>query len=264
VEGLQGLALADELDGDLEGAADRNRELIEAARTLPTDLHHFAPTLRTAVAFFATQGDVEQVNACADALSDIAARFGSVDLLAALALALGEAALLAGDTQQAARELGRALELLNELDAPYEEASTKLRAGPAFAAAGERDVAVDCLVEAYRCFRRLGAKPFAAKAAAALEELGEQVDRRLGRRAAGELERGGLTRRELEVLRLVAVGRTNVEIASELVLSPRTVEMHVRNTLAKLDCRSRTEATARAHALGLVGVTQPESTAIPL
>jgi DNA-binding CsgD family transcriptional regulator len=264
VEGLQGLALADELDGDLEGAADRNRELIEAARTLPTDLHHFAPTLRTAVAFFATQGDVEQVNACADALSDIAARFGSVDLLAALALALGEAALLAGDTQQAARELGRALELLNELDAPYEEASTKLRAGPAFAAAGERDVAVDCLVEAYRCFRRLGAKPFAAKAAAALEELGEQVDRRLGRGAAGELERGGLTRRELEVLRLVAVGRTNVEIASELVLSPRTVEMHVRNTLAKLDCRSRTEATARAHALGLVGVTQPESTAIPL
>ena len=110
---------------------------------------------------------------------------------------------------------------------------TKLRAGPAFAAAGERDVGVDCLVEAYRIFRKLGARPFVARTSAALEELGEKIDRRLGRRAAGELERGGLTRRELEVLRLVAVGRTNAEIAHELVLSPRTVEMHVRNTLAK-------------------------------
>ena len=56
-----------------------------------------------------------------------------------------------------------------------------------------------------------------------------------------------------EVLRLVAVGRTNAEIAGELFLSPRTVEMHVRNTLAKLGCRSRTEAAARAHTMGLVG-----------
>ena len=193
------------------------------------------------------------MNACAAALSDIAARFGSADTLAALAHALGEASLVAGRAQDAARDFGRALELFDEVDAPFECAMTKLRAGAAFAAAGERDVGVDCLVDAYRCFRRLGARPFVARAAAVLEELGEKVDRRVGRRAGGELERGGLTRRELEVLRLVAVGRTNTEIAHELVVSPRTVEMHVRNMLAKLDCRSRTEATARAHTLGLVG-----------
>ena len=141
-----------------------------------------------------------------------------------------------------------------------------MRAGLAFVAAGERDVGVDCLRRRVsHASASSGRKPFAARAAAALEELGEQVDRRLGRRAAGELERGGLTRRELEVLRLVAVGRTNAEIAHELVLSPRTVEMHVRNTLAKLGCRSRTEAAARGHALGLVGASaRPESTAIPL
>jgi DNA-binding CsgD family transcriptional regulator len=265
LEGLQGLALADELEGDLEAAADRNRELVELARTATTDAHHAAPTLRSAATFSASRGDAEQVSACADALAGSAARFASPDALAALAHVLGEASLLAGDAREAVRQFARAVELLEELDAPFELAVTRLRAGAAFAAAGERDVAVDSLVTAYRSFRKLGARPFAARATTALEELGEKIDRRLGRRAAGELERGGLTRRELEVLRLVAVGRTNAEIAQELFLSPRTVEMHVRNTLGKLGCRSRTEAAARGHELGLVGTAaRPESTAIPL
>ena len=59
-------------------------------------------------------------------------------------------------------------------------------------------------------------------------------------------------RRELEVVRLVAVGRTNREIATELFLSPRTVDMHIRNILRKLDCRSRVEAAHRAGELDLL------------
>ena len=82
--------------------------------------------------------------------------------------------------------------------------------------------------------------------------LGESVARRLGRRAAADATGGGLSRRELEVVRLVAVGRTNREIAQELFLSPRTVDMHVRNLLRKLDCRSRVEAARRAGELGLL------------
>ena len=54
-------------------------------------------------------------------------------------------------------------------------------------------------------------------------------------------------------MRLIAVGRTNREVAQELFLSPRTVDMHVRNILGKLGCRSRVEATTKAHSLGLVG-----------
>jgi DNA-binding NarL/FixJ family response regulator len=65
-------------------------------------------------------------------------------------------------------------------------------------------------------------------------------------------EREPLTRRELETLRLVARGRTNREIGRDVFLSPRTVEMHVRHVLAKLDCRSRTQATVKAQALGLL------------
>jgi DNA-binding CsgD family transcriptional regulator len=122
----------------------------------------------------------------------------------------------------------------------------------ALAAAGERGLAIERLTAVYRTARRLGARPLARAAAEELARLGEKVERRLGRRAAGELEHAGLSRRELEVLRLVSVGRTNREIAQALFLSPRTVDMHVRNILTKLGCRSRTEATRRAVELGLL------------
>ena len=72
-------------------------------------------------------------------------------------------------------------------------------------------------------------------------------------RAEGDADGSGLSRREREVLRLVAVGRTNREIAHDLFLSSRTVDMHVRNILRKLDCRSRVAAAGRARELGLAG-----------
>jgi ATP/maltotriose-dependent transcriptional regulator MalT len=255
IEGLYGLALADEIDGDVHRASDRYLELVRAAEVETRDSHHSAAAMRWAVAFFAGCGDAERVRACADSLATVAARFGSPEALSALSLAVGEASLLDGDYDRAAAEFARSLELVNEIEAPFDVALTKLRAGSAFAAAGEREAGVAHVVDAYRIFRRLDAKPFSMRAAATLADLGEAVDRRLGRRAAGELERGGLTRRELEVLRLVAVGRTNREIARELVLSHRTVDMHVRNLLGKLGCRTRTQASTKALQLGLVEPT---------
>ena len=62
----------------------------------------------------------------------------------------------------------------------------------------------------------------------------------------------GLTPRELEVLRLVADGRSNREIAGELFISAKTASVHVSNILAKLEVTSRGEAAATAHRLGLV------------
>jgi DNA-binding CsgD family transcriptional regulator len=71
-------------------------------------------------------------------------------------------------------------------------------------------------------------------------------------RAEADADCTGLSRREREVLRLVSVGHTNREIARDLFLSPRTVDMHVRNILRKLSCRSRVEAAHRAGELGLL------------
>lgn len=85
-----------------------------------------------------------------------------------------------------------------------------------------------------------------------LKALGEPVEQRLGRRAAGHLAHAGLSRRELEVLRPVAVGRTSREAGQQIYISPRTVEMHVQSILAKFDCRSRAEATRKAAELGLL------------
>jgi DNA-binding NarL/FixJ family response regulator len=148
---------------------------------------------------------------------------------------------------------------LAEVEAPFERALTQARAGTALIAAGEQELGAERLSSAYRTFRKLGARPFANRTAADLEDAGERVDQRLGRRAARDLDRGGLTRRELEILRLVAVGRTNREIAHQLFLNPRTVDMHVRNMLTKLGCRSRTEATGRAHELGLLEPVAPRA-----
>ena len=177
---------------------------------------------------------------------------GHQDALAALAQAIGEAALLEGESELAADQLSRAVDLHRNLGIPYERAQIELRAGVALAAAGEREQALERLSDAYRTARKLGARPLAAAAAREVAELGDSVAQRLGSGAAKSTAEGGLTRRELEVLRHVSVGRTNREIAEQLYLSPRTVDMHVRNILRKLECRSRVEATHRAGELGLL------------
>jgi DNA-binding NarL/FixJ family response regulator len=248
---LVGLAWLEELEAAEAAAADRYREILgRCARA--EDLHYAPMALRWAVTFFAVRGEESDARACAAALADMAGATTNRETLATLAHALGEVALLAHEPDDAVVEFGRSLDLLRELELPYQRAHSQLRLAAGLAAAGEREAAAERLTDGYRGARKLGAQPLADQAARALEALGEPVEERIGRRAAGRLARAGLTRRELEVLRFIAVGRTNREIARELYLSPRTVDMHVRNILAKLDCRSRGEATHRAGELGLV------------
>jgi DNA-binding CsgD family transcriptional regulator len=239
-----------------EGADDEAGERCRAilARWQDSDDHHYAVGgIRWAATFFATRGDREGAHACAEALTRIASETGHADALGALAHAVAETALLEGDPDAAADQLSRAVDLHRTLDMPFERAQIELRAGVALAAAGERELALERLCDAYRTARKLGARPLAAEAAREVAALGESVVVRLGRRAAADVDGSGLSRREREVVRLLAVGRTNREIAQDLFLSRRTVDMHVRNILRKLDCRSRVEAAGRAREIGLVG-----------
>ena len=244
------LAMVADFDSDLDGAVERCRFVL--GRWEESEDHHYAVWgLRLAASLFARAGLTEEAHACADGLTRIATGSGHGDALAALAHALGEIALAEGEPELAAEQLGRAVELHRSLRIPAERAQILHRAGIALAAAGERELAVERQAEAYRLARQLAARPLAGRAASAIEELGESVEQRLGR-AAADGDGTPLTRREIEVVRLVAEGRTNREIASELFLSPRTVDMHVRNILSKLDCRSRVEASIKAGDIGLL------------
>ncbi len=252
VDSTTGLAIVAAAEGLDDEAAKHCRELL--ARWEEGEDHHYAVWgVRWAASYLAQRGRRDAAGACAEALSRMASKAGHPDALAALAQSLGELALLEGDEAAAAEHLSRAVELHRTLAIPHERAQVELRAGVALAAAGEREEALERLCDAYRCARKLGAQPLAAEAAQRVADLGESVAQRLGSRAAAASGDGvQLTRRELEVLRHVAVGRTNREIAQELFVSPRTVDMHVRNLLSKLDCRSRVEASHRAGELGLL------------
>lgn len=223
---------------------ERCRDLQEA--------HYSVSALRWSATFFSLRGDRAQVGACAEVLAQSAETAATGETTAGMAHALAEAALLDEDLERAVVHFERALEAVVALILPLDSAEIGLRAGIALARAGERERAVERLVTAYRTAKKLGARPLTSTIVAELAALGEKVERRLGRRAQDDLGRAGLSRRELEVVRLVAQGRTNREVAGELFLSPRTVDTHLRTVLFKLDCGSRTEAVKRAAELGLL------------
>lgn len=251
IETHWGLARINELNGDGDAAATRLRQL--SSRCLDREeLHYSVAALRWASSFFGRHGLAGDLGLCTDVLARIADATGTAEATAALAHALGESALLEGNARRAADQFERALELLKPIPVPPEVAETQVRAAVAWAAAGGRDKAVERLVSAYHMARGLGAHPLAVVAVQELNALGEDVQRRLGRGAVRHGDPSGLTPREREVLHLVAAGLTNREIAGELFLSPRTVDMHVRNMLAKLGCGTRTQAARRAGELAIV------------
>jgi DNA-binding NarL/FixJ family response regulator len=135
----------------------------------------------------------------------------------------------------------------------YEEARSRWRLAEALLAAGARDEATEAAGAAHAVAARLGAAPLLARI--------EALARRARLDIAGVTQStgaAGLTPRELEVLRLVADGRTNQQIADVLFISRKTASVHVSHILSKLDVRNRGEAAAVAHRLGLGGVANSE------
>ena len=246
-----GQALVADLDEDGGAARYTVSTLLERCRDTE-ECHYALPALRWAATFLAERNDAAGVSTCHRVVATLATRNGSAKVLSALAHVGAELAVADGDVAQGAAQFARSVDLLAGITAPYEQAHTRWRSGQASAALGDREAAIDSVSSAYRTARQLGAKPLAGRCATTLVEMGEQVDRRLGRLAARALEPAGLTRREQEVLRHLADGRTNRQIAAALFLSTRTVDMHVRNLLTKLDCSSRTTAVHRATKRGLL------------
>ncbi|HEX7300244.1 MAG TPA: LuxR C-terminal-related transcriptional regulator, partial [Solirubrobacteraceae bacterium] len=138
---------------------------------------------------------------------------------------------------------------------PYPEALMRWRAGEGHIAAGQRESATEALGRAHAIAASLGAGWLRAEieglAARARLTLGDGQPAEAEPAAAAAEDPFGLTPRERQVLALVAEGRTNREIGEVLFMAEKTASVHVSRILSKLDVRSRTEAAAVAHRLGL-------------
>ncbi len=232
-----GMALLDESSGRPAGAAESYRHAV--ARSRDTEERHYCvPVLQFAVARFAADGAVDDLGAATAVLADAGATTGQAEARAAFAYALGESALARTGLEQAVPHLRRGLDLLVGLELPVADMLVRHRTALAFAAdPGLREEAGALLRDAYRTAHRLKARPFVERIGADLDRIGA---------SPGDLGAAAvLTAREVQVLRLVGDGLTSREIGQRLYLSARTVEMHVRNGVAKLGCRTRAEAVQR-------------------
>jgi DNA-binding CsgD family transcriptional regulator len=179
-------------------------------------------------------GDIDTARAAADELRDLAAASGAPLLQAMADRSAGAVHLADGDARAALGALRRAQSTWQALDAPYEAARARVLIGIACRRLGDEEGAAMELDSAREVFARLGARPDLSR----LDELGGTPSARTP---------GGLTARELEVLRLLASGSTNREIAADLYISEKTVARHVSNIFAKLGLSSRSAATAYAY-----------------
>ncbi|MCD6680151.1 MAG: LuxR C-terminal-related transcriptional regulator [Burkholderiaceae bacterium] len=195
--------------------------------------------LRACVEIMIAAGEIEIARNAAGELEAAAAGTGAPFLRAASAQAIGTVLLAEGDAQAALAVLREAWTAWQQLDAPYESARVRVLIGRACRWLGDEETARSHDEAAARTFERLDAAP----ALAALEKPVERKEPVSG---------NPLSRRELQVLRLVAKGQSNREIAAQLFISEHTVAGHLGNIFGKLGVASRTAAAAFAFEQGLL------------
>jgi DNA-binding CsgD family transcriptional regulator len=188
------------------------------------------------------RGAVESAEAFAERAAGVAKRFPQMGPRGIAHHAKAAVLLARGDAAGAAGEAIDAATCADRLGAPVNSAFARTLAGEALASAGDRSEAIGALELARAQFAEIGALRYQDRAAQLLRKLGQAVPRRDGLRQDGAMS--GLSKRELEVLELVASGRTNREVAAELYLSVRTVDRHVSRIFQKLGVSSRAAAAS--------------------
>lgn len=182
--------------------------------------------------------DITRAGQAAEDLQRFAAEIGTLPLRAAAALTGGELAAASGDTARAASLLQDAINLFARSGAPFETARARVALAECLRAQGCVHRAVEELADARREFERLGARGEARRVSsvrAGFSSLGTAPGRHRGAQ---------LSVREIEVLRLVARGLSNEQIAARLFLSLRTVERHLSNIYLKIGASGRSARTA--------------------
>jgi DNA-binding CsgD family transcriptional regulator len=230
-----GLALLRMAQGRTDAAAAAMRRVVS---TTSEPLQR-ARLLPASIEILLAVRDVDGARDACRELEEIARKFETGVLGGIAAHARGAVELAAGDARAALGSLRRALRVWQQVEAPYLAARVRALTGLACRALGDEEGAELEFAAARKVFQQLGAAPDLA---------------RLDSAAAGSssARTGGLTARELQVLRLIAAGETNKAIAARLFLSEKTIERHVSNIFTKLDVPSRAAATAYAYEHKLV------------
>jgi len=223
-----GLARVRMTQGRVDAAVNALRLALHAAPSAPLRRAELLVALADA---HVAVDDIDAAAAAGAALAEVADEVAS-DYIGAMALSTEATVLLArGDAADACRRAGEAMELFQSLSLPYDGARAQAVRGAAARMLDEHDTAQLDFAAALETFRRLGAEP----------------DARLVGALLGEVPASPLSSRETEVLRLVARGATNKEVAAELVVSEHTVARHLSNIYTKLGVASRSAATAFAY-----------------
>jgi DNA-binding CsgD family transcriptional regulator len=224
----------------LRAAQGRHGVALSALRRLLGETNDPLGRARLLPAYFEIcldQGELTDASTAASELESIASQYTSEVLGAISAHARGRLLLAQDDAQAALGPLRRAFYVWQRLGAPYEEARSRLALSRACQALGDSEGAQLCLDAARTLFEQLGAT----------RELTE-----LDHPRAATASAQNLTPRELQVLRLVATGKTNRMIAEQLKLSEKTIDRHVSNIFNKIDVASRAAATAYAYEHSLI------------
>ena len=229
-----GLALLRLVQGNRAAAAASIRRVVGET----TDRLRRASLLPAYAEIMLAAGELDDARSACRELAEICDECDSEMLRAMLAGTRGAVELAASDPAAALVSLRTASRSWNELEAPYEAARARVLVGCACRELGDEEAFRLELDAAKTVFEELGARPDIA----AVESL-----------TGAAVGTHGLSARELEVLRLIAKGSSNREIASALVISEHTVARHVQNIFRKLGVPSRTAASAFAYEHGLTG-----------
>ncbi len=222
-----------------QGQGDVAAATITRATDEATGIFARARLLEPLVDVMLATGSTPAARLAADELLQIASDVGAPLLSAIADRAHGAVLLAEGDSRRALAALRPSWSAWHTLDAPYEAARARVLIGLALRALDDTDAAAMELEASAAVFRELGADPDLARVNALLDQ-------------PAVAPAGALTARELEVLRLVAAGKTNRQVAADLVISDRTVARHLSNIFDKLGLASRAAATAYAYEHGLI------------
>jgi DNA-binding CsgD family transcriptional regulator len=236
-----GLALLRLAQGDVDAAASASRRMIATTRE-PLARTRFLPAH---VEIMLAKGEIDEARAASRELDGAAAIINTDVLHAIAAHAVGSVNLAAGNAQAVLDPVRRAFGFWQQLGAPYLAARLRVLLARACEALGDVEGARLELECAFEVFEQLGARPDLAAVESlmiSLDEVGKGTPKKVA----------GLTERELQVLRLIASGKTNKAIARELSLSEKTIDRHVSNIFGKAEVNSRAAATAFAYQHKLV------------